>query len=134
MAIHLGQAFLMVPPGNPWTVEHLYIVVSKPDVDPANVLVVNVTSVPKNPKIYYDPTCVIDKRDHPKFVTHPSWIYYEEAFFMKADEIEDGLATQKFAPAWSLGEKLLKRIIAGFANGDSIPPHVEFLKKQKLIP
>lgn len=123
----------MVPPGKPWTVEHLYIVVSDPAQDAVNVLVVNVTSVPRNPKVYYDSTCLIDKRDHPKFISHPSWIYYERAFLMKAQEIEDGLANQQYTSAWSLGPVLLKRITDGFASGDSVQAHVEFLKKQKLL-
>jgi hypothetical protein len=118
-----GDAFL-VPTAN--GVNHVHFVLCQPTTLPnagshLHVILVNLTSVPANPQLPYDQTCVVKKGDHP-FVLHDSFVAYR---YMRTDTMPhfqnlliSGYIKPHTNPASTV---LLNRMVAGVCISKLVP-------------
>ena len=81
----VGDTFLY--PLSPANSEHLWIVLTNPDVD-GRVLVVNVTTAYSTNKDCVDATVRLNKGEHPFLTKDGSYVYYRGAMMKKITELE----------------------------------------------
>jgi len=111
-------------PSHPW------VILSDPDINPDDVLIVNYTDA-RNTS---DDACELDIGDHPSVITKPTRVYYQLAkvtsiaMLKKCDD--SGLLTHR-TPVPS---KTLDRILAGASDSDELKnAHRLLLRNQGLI-
>jgi hypothetical protein len=107
-------------------IPHLNIVLSDPAGDPAEVLLVNLTSrlyqVP-TPYPDNDTSCLVYPGDHP-FVTGESFVFYAMASIVAVKSLQSLLETE-FADFWDdCSNELLLRIWEGLWKSDYVQPIV----------
>lgn len=102
---------------------HLWVVVSDPRVDPANVLIVNMTT-----DRGIDPSCILNPGDHP-FVNHRTCMRYDMARLETNAELDRHVASNVIRLQERVSAEILERIRQGAAATDRIA----FGCKQVLI-
>ena len=83
----------------------LWSVISDPEIDQDNIVIVNMTSWRSDK----DQACVLDVGDH-CYVKHRTCINYEDAKIQSAANLEALLSSGKIAPHVTCSEELLVRI------------------------
>jgi len=108
---------------------HLWVIISDPEQDAANVLIVNLTSW----KPHHDQSCILREGDHP-WIQHKSCVNYPDAKITSIGVLKElrdkGLITPKapFSPA------VLERIRAGAGESEELKnAHRMLLRQQELI-
>src|SRR5262245_31893923 len=81
-AVEIGNTFVLV---NEKIDSHLWIVISEPQQDAANVVIVNLTTWVD----WKDQSCILVVGDHP-WITHDSCVSYQDAKCV-AEQVLDGL-------------------------------------------
>lgn len=111
-----GDAVAMPKPGR--VTSHLWIILTDLDGD-GKVVIVNVTSLRPDTA---DKTTVLRAGDHP-FIKHDSVVYYADARFADANQIEAGLGMNSplFVQHPSCSELLIKRISEGLLTSEFTP-------------
>lgn len=97
--------------------EHLYFVISKPDVD-NNILVVNMTTYEDNGRA--DCSCVLDVGDHPR-INRKSYIIYKRAIDVNITSIMTNIALKYAKIAENLTSETLIKIQEGAKNSKFLP-------------
>lgn len=80
-----GDAVLIPAPGGP-SIPHLWFLITEPDADPPQCVIVNVTTL----RSRCDRTLVLRKGEHP-FIRHPSVISFADARIVDVRHIEAGI-------------------------------------------
>ena len=88
--------------------DHLWIVLSDPQQNPDQVLVVNLTTVTRRK----DTTCILRPGDHP-FVRHDSCVNYHDGRVYSNSCLDSLLARDKIRPEDRLDAPILQRIREG---------------------
>jgi hypothetical protein len=109
--VNLGDTFIPSPP-----YKHLYVVVSDPDIDPDNVVVVNFTS--------YDPDeedcCIAEAGEHP-YLAHKSCVRYKDGRVCPVSALRHLVASGTMTKHKPLSKELLRRIQEGASESDFLP-------------
>lgn len=126
--MHRGDTFLITEPGTSLD-DHLWVVVSYPEVDSANVVCLNITTYAD----YKDRSCVLAEGDHP-WIKHDSCIYYDGPKVVQHETLgtfqEQGLITLHE----SMPDNTLIRIYEGATITNRMPLECKnILDKQGLI-
>jgi hypothetical protein len=102
---------------------HLWIVVSDPQVDRAEVVIANMTTDDG-----VDPSCILDAGDHP-FVQHRTCIRYDMARIVRDADLERHVASNTIR----LHERVSADILERIRQGAAASPYIPFGCKQVLI-
>jgi hypothetical protein len=122
--VRAGDTFLVAVAAD----EHLWMIISDPDVDPQRVLVVNFSSW----KPYHDQACIVEPGDHP-FVIRRSCVNYPEARVTDADVLERLRAANQLFPRQPLSPELLARIRRSARASRLRLEHLQVLLDQGLV-
>ena len=119
-----GDTFLKDDPNK----KYLRVIISDPDPDPDNnVLVVSLNSYDKT-KNYHDSTCIINKGEH-SFVVRDSFINYFKSEEYNYFKINRELHIEKLIPKENINNLILKRIQRGAMKSKLFPvKHKKYLK------
>jgi hypothetical protein len=116
-----GDSFLIPKTGG--STEHLWIVLTDPDVDGKSVCV-NITTQQN----HSETTVVLNKGDHP-FVQHASVVYYTDARILDLNLVQQALETKTTMFACVLhkpcSQDLLKRIREGLLKSRQTPKKIK---------
>ena len=114
-------------PGLP---SHPWIVLSEPDANPANVVIVNLTDA----QGHDDHACVLDASDHPGVLTKRSCIAYRWAKITSVQILEELRSRGAIFSKPPVSEQTLLKILDGVREGGELPnAHREILRRQSLI-
>lgn len=94
---------------------HLWVVVSDPAKDAANVVVVNMTTDRGN-----DNSCILHPGDHP-FVRHATCMCYDKAYLVSNADLERHVSSNTVRLQERVSAEVLERIRAGAAVTEQIP-------------
>jgi hypothetical protein len=95
--------------------KHLWIVLSDPNLDPENVLIVNLTSYDSRK----ESACILQSGDH-QWITHQTCVNYEDAVvttLAKLNAAKDAGAIRTNA---KLSEQVLRRVLEGVLVSERI--------------
>jgi hypothetical protein len=108
---------------------HLWIIISDPDIDPDNVLIVNFTSLAP----HKDQSCVLRPGDH-RWITHDTCVNYQDSRITTLENLiaaRDGGLLIHHDP---LSPAVLKKIRDGSLNSTKMPlDHADILFNQGLV-
>jgi hypothetical protein len=111
-------------PSHPW------VILSDPDVDPDNVLIVNLT----DSKTHDDHSCLLDSSDHPGVITKPSCVAYRFANVTSVSALEQAVASKLLYIKPPVSQQVLRKILNGAQWTDELKnAHRELLRSQFLI-
>jgi len=109
--------------------EHFWMVISDPEVDPSQVVIVNMTGWRRDK----DQACLINPGDHPA-VTKNSVVNYAESRVYSNAHLDDMDGRGTILVREPLSASILEMIRVGAAKTDRIPlGHKEILIVQELI-
>ncbi len=96
---------------------HLHVILNDPIAieDYGSVVVtalVGISSVPTNPSVFFDNTCVLSGGCHPS-IRHDSYVYYRGARIEQARDIEQRVRTGVYHAAPPVSAQVLHQIRAG---------------------
>jgi hypothetical protein len=124
--IQLGFAFLHVDKSG---FEHLRFVISSPQVDPENVVTVNISTF----EVRKDKSCIIEPEDH-AFIRHRSCVMYDEADTWALADIESLLARHVIQAHDPASDKLIDKLLDGAYATKRMPLKMKkILAEQKII-
>jgi predicted class III extradiol MEMO1 family dioxygenase len=107
---------------------HPWVIVSDPEMDAENVLVVNLTDM----NHHHDHSCILREEDNPENIEKPSCVAYQFAnvtSIARLVNIEKSLDRKAY-----LDEACMEKILAGAADSDELKnSHRELLRRQRLI-
>lgn len=112
---------------------HYYFVISDPNLDPENIVVVNMTTC--RGFATEDRSCILEENEHP-IVRHKSWIKYEKAEVASLRILNHRLRTNIITDVFpdKCYPDILRRIIAGAESSPLTPKKVLIiLKSQNLL-
>jgi hypothetical protein len=122
--VRAGDTFLVALVAD----EHLWMVISDPEIDPQRVLMVNFSSW----KPYHDQACIVEPGEHP-FVIRRSCVNYPEARLTTSEVLERLIAVNQLFPRQSLSAELLARIRRCARTSRLKLEHLQVLVDQSLI-
>jgi hypothetical protein len=126
LEIYAGTAFRAKNQAGEDTRRHLNIVLSNPAGNPAEVLLVNLTSRLYQVSTPYednDTSCLVYPGDHP-FVTKESFVFYARANIVAVEPLQSLLKIGKAHFEEDCSDVLLLRIWEGLRKSDYVPPIV----------
>lgn len=95
---------------------HLWIVLSEPQQDAENVVIVNITTLLE----WKDQSCILGPTDHP-WIRHDSCVSYQDAKCV-AESLLDSLVTSgQLLPQGPLSDDALRKVIEGAEATDAMP-------------
>jgi len=122
-----GDAFWMCPRGD--EIEHLFIVVSNPDIDPTNVVLIPVTTRDE----FADESCMLYSGDHQR-IRHDSCMDYRRARIVSAHQIDKAMHLRQIRRVESVRDEIIERILVGAAQTRQLPGRCDkILHSQSLI-
>ena len=108
---------------------HLWIVISDPNCDAENVLIVNVTDI----KNHYDHSCILTMPDH-SWLAKDSCVAYQWAKNTSLAELNMAQSLGLISMKEPLAADVLQRILTGAHISDELRgAHRELLRSQSLI-
>lgn len=123
-----GDTFLIDDPGTSYD-WHLWIVLSKPDLDPNHILIVNLTSW----RADKDQSCILTPEDH-RYVKHKTCVNYPASKVVTKDQLQILLDTGRIVPYAPVDSSLLERIREGATQSPRMAlDHAEILFDQGLV-
>ena len=109
---------------------HLWVVVSDPDVDGENVLIVNLTDA----NGHHDHSCVLDATDHPGVITKRSCVAYQFANLTSIEKLTDASNAGLLSHKAAFSEAAFQKILDGAQESDELKnAHRVILRQQFLI-
>ncbi len=109
---------------------HLWVIISDPETDPDNVLIVNLTDAEE----HHDQSCVLDASDHPGVLTKRSCVAYQWAKLTSVDALETALASGLLYTKPPVSPETLQKILDGARDTDELKNvHREVLREQGFI-
>lgn len=129
MTFRRGDTFIASPDGSDNF--HLFVVVSRPDLDSENVVVVNLTTVRS---IWSeDVTCILEVGDH-KFIKHKSRVAYEFTKVVTLEALSGALENRSIYRNAAMSSGALSKITDGFGASKRVPGTVrKLLTQQRLL-
>ena len=110
--------------------DHLWVVVSDPQLDQNRVLIVNLTTVRRD----HDPACVLNAGDH-SFVKHASYMRYSGSQIVSARDLDQKLSAGQIILEGKVSAQVLQRIRTGAAASEFIPiENLRLLQEQGSVP
>lgn len=111
---------ILIPTGSQ-SEKHLFFVCSDPVFYPPKtkecILAVNISTIVAG--VDHDPTCVLQKDDHP-FIKHPSYVYYRKADIFGAVTVATKIRSGEIFTHEPCNDVVFRRIIAGFQVSDEV--------------
>jgi hypothetical protein len=108
---------------------HLWVIISDPEQNPSQVLIVSLTSY--NPK--KEAACLLDAGDH-RSLTHETCVAYNLANAPSLSQLERARDLGKLIPDHPVSEEVLARIRGGAALSTKLSiEHYELLDSQGLV-
>lgn len=108
---------------------HLWVIVSDPEQDADNVLIVNLTSW----KSYHDQTCILRPGDHP-WIQHDSCVNYPDAKVTSISTLEGLLSQGLITPKEAFDEEVREAIRARAGESEDLRnAHYDLLRRQGLV-
>ena len=86
-------------------------------------LLVNVTSIPANPNVVFDETCILDVGDHPS-LQHRSYIYYKNARIEATQDIIDAVAAGRCVIREEMNSEVFRQIANGISDSEKTPEYI----------
>lgn len=109
--------------------QHLWIVISDPNIDAECVLFVNITSYDK----YVDQTIILNSGDHP-FIQHRSCVEYGRARIARNYDLDQLASQSRLKIMQPIGTTILQRLREGASLSNRIKiEHLEILRNQGLV-
>jgi hypothetical protein len=122
--MHCGDAFLKTGSD-----KHLWIVLSDPNVDPENVLIVNLTTYDSRK----ESACILKSGDH-CWITHDTCVNYEDAMVTTLDKLNAAKDGGALKMQTCLADNVLRKILDGVLASARISlKKADILIKQGLI-
>jgi hypothetical protein len=122
--VNAGDTFI---PAKPY--DHLYMVISEPTLDQANVVLVNFTGYSLDEEV----CCIADPGEHP-FLDKKSCVRYKDARIASTALLDKLVQAGKLQPHKPLSQLLLSRVRAGAAASGFLPEGCrKILESQCLI-
>jgi hypothetical protein len=123
-----GDCFFNKPtatlPSHPW------VIISEPETDPDNVVVVNLTDIAG----WDDRSCVLEVSDHPGVFTKRSCIAYRLAIITSVVNLEELQSRGLIIMKPPVPDQTLRKILDGVTEKGELPnAHRAILQKQWLI-
>ena len=107
---------------------HLQIILSDPTINPAKVVIVNLSS-----KMYHEHTCIIEPNEHP-YVTKRSCVVYRFAYMLPLAYLEEGEENGSVVRNKPLSSELLSRALNGAAKSIHMPMDIwDVIDSQDLV-
>lgn len=111
--------------------DHLRIVVSDPERDPSQLLIVSVTTFRHGKP--HDPSCFLSPGDH-SFIKHQSYISFRYAATRDNADLDKLLADGRIILEEQISDEVLDRIHQGASVSEFIAlRYVDLLRAQELI-
>ena len=111
-------------PSHPW------VIISDPQIDPDNVLIVNLTDA----NGHHDRSCVLDASDHPGVFTKPSCVAYQWAKLTSVQDLTTARTKKLLITKKSVSPATLQKILDGAQETDELKNAFrELLRDQGLI-
>lgn len=95
---------------------HLRVLISSPDADCENIVIVNITSWDESK----DQSCILNKGDHP-WIVKKSIVYYQKAFLGKLAELKAAKNSGLLKIKDNMEHGVLLRIWEGANNTQMLP-------------
>lgn len=109
---------------------HPWVILSEPETDPNNVVIVNLTDAVG----WDDRSCVLDVEDHPAVFTKPSCIAYRNANITSVDRLEEAKSLGLIFMKPPIPDQTLRKILDGVTESGELPnAHRAILRMQFLI-
>lgn len=124
--IIVEQNTILVPIPSP-KCKHLFIVLTAPDGEPPQVVMVNVTT--RRP--HSDCTVILTGGDHP-FVKHESVIAFEHASLFDAERLERGLRDGRIVKYSDMDDSLFEMIRRGLLTSPRTPTRIRHYCQQRF--
>lgn len=126
--IERGDAFWMCPSGD--AVEHIFVVVSEPQCDPDNVVLLPITTADWGT----DDSCILCVGDHDR-ITHDSCIDYRRGRILSVAELDTALSCHKIRRCAPFSPAMMNRIMEGAEETRFLPACCDkILHDQGLLP
>jgi len=119
-----GDTFLV-----PDSDDHLWVVISDPNVDPSRVVIVCFLSH----QPHYDQACVLEPGDHP-FIKHPTCVNYPDARIESAALLERLKGDGRLKPKTPLSSGILDRIRSAAEDSEIPTEGYDILRRQGYVP
>ena len=108
---------------------HLWIIVSDPQIDPEQVLIINVTSSTDPP----DNACILRAGEHP-FIERETYVYYGKAWVVSLGQLQLARDCKRLKIQRPVSQDVLKRIRQGAIESEYISlKHRQILIDQELV-
>ena len=109
----------------------MWVVISDPEQDALEyVVTVNLTSLP----VCGDTSCVLQRGDHPDFITHQTYVNYADARALPPAVVRDKLDGGVFVKRAAVSDDVLEKIRQGAALSDHFPTgQDDILQAQGLV-
>jgi hypothetical protein len=112
------------------TPSHPWVVISDPEINPDDVLIVNLTDADK----HHDQSCILDVSDYPEVLTKRSCVAYQWANVTSVAALEDVVSKNLVSHRPPVCAATLTKILAGAEETDELKnAHRELLRRQSLI-
>ena len=118
MPISAGDTFLLRPTHN--SDPHLWIVLTDPEDNPPQVVVVNLTSLRPGA----DLTVALNRGDHP-FVRHETVVFFGDARFAEARSLDKAVGVALASRLDAVSVELLQRVQEGLLASDETPRRIK---------
>jgi hypothetical protein len=110
-------------------VEHLWVIVSDPEIDAQKVLIVHITTFEE----YKEDVCLLDVGDHPR-IQHPTCIAYDQSRVTSLAKLHELSTNRQIVFQAPMHPKILERIRSGANDSQRIHhKHLAILEDQGLI-
>ncbi len=107
---------------------HPWVIISDPETDPDNVVIVNLTDA----EGHDDHTCLLGPLDHPEVFRKRSYVAYRWAQITSVQELEEVKSSLIMKPP--VPDQTLRKILAGVTEGGELPnAHRVILQRQGVI-
>lgn len=109
--------------------EHLWVVISDPNLNEDQIVIVNLTTH----SVLKDQSCILKRGDHP-FVKRKTIVNYRDAQITNKKDLDWWVKSEKLESRRRMNSKVLQRIRAGAAQSEWIPQGArQILIDQALI-
>lgn len=126
--LNTGDTLLVANPGGSYD-SHLWIVLSKPELDQEHILLVNFTGWRPDK----DQACILDKGDHP-YLTKKTCVNYADSKIVTAEHIGKLVRSRDLTKHIPVALALLERIREGAMRSKFMPlDHGQLLIDQGLV-
>lgn len=125
--VPLKRGTLLADYGRDDGIQHLFIVMNDPYEEETGqgnkTLLVNVTSIPANPTVFFDDTCILNVGDHP-FLQHRSYVYYKNARIEATQDVIDKVAAGHCVICEEMNGDVFRQVANGISDSEMTPEYI----------